>query len=289
MPPVVFLLVFVGIPVILAIGFALGMTGGLNSAAARIGQDVFTADRGITLQAFDKMFADHRFWRDVRATVIVTLISVGVTLAIAITVGVIVRLRGGILAKILSGLGIVPLFIPVVIAAWSIFSFYGANGFLQTVWAWFGAGDAAHPQGPSWAFSTTGIVLASVWVNMPFCLLMTASGMQAVPDALIEAARDVGAGTMRIVVTVLIPLAKIPLIIAGTFTAIGVLGQFTIPYFVGPTAPAMLGVAINKYFSAFNQPQQAAVLALTIFVLALGVAAIYVWANFRSAKGEGRA
>jgi ABC-type spermidine/putrescine transport system permease subunit I len=109
-----------------------------------------------------------------------------------------------------------------------------------------------------------------------------------VPQALIDAARDAGASTMRVIRTVLIPLAGIPLVIAATFTAIGVLGQFTVPYFVGPNAPQQLGVSISNQFQSFNQPQQAAALAVVVFVLASGVAALYVWANFRSAKKEGR-
>lgn len=76
--------------------------------------------------------------------------------------------------------------------------------------------------------------------------------------------------------------------IATTFTAIGVLGSFTVPYFTGPNAPSMLGVDISKYFQAFNHPQQAIVMAVVVFVLASGIAFFYVWANFRSAKKEGR-
>ena len=69
---------------------------------------------------------------------------------------------------------------------------------------------------------------------------------------------------------------------------IGVLGQFTVPYFMGPNAPQQLGVAISNQFQSFNQPQQAAAIAVVVFVLASGIAAVYVWVNFRSAKKEGR-
>ncbi len=105
---------------------------------------------------------------------------------------------------------------------------------------------------------------------------------------MIEAARDAGASTWAIVTRVLVPLAAIPLVIATTFTAIGVLGSFTVPYFTGPNAPSMLGVDISKYFTGFNHPQQSIVMAVVVFVLASGIAVLYVRANFRSAKKEGR-
>lgn len=282
LPPVVLIALFVGLPVLLSIGFSFGMTGGLNSTAAAIGQNVYEADGLVTLDAYAQLFADVRFGRDLGATVFVTLVTTVITLALAIGIAVILRLRGGWSGAVLSGIGIVPLFIPVVIASWAILTFYSGDGFVRSVFAQFGL-DA-----PVFGFTVTGVVIASVWVNLPFALLMSTSGMQAVPDALIDAARDAGASTFAIIRSVLVPMAGIPLVIAATFTAIGVLGQFTVPYFTGPNAPQQLGVDISKYFQSFNQPQQAAAIAVVVFVIASGVAALYVWANFRSAKQEGR-
>lgn len=282
LPPVLVILLFVGVPVLLAIAFSFGMTGGLNRTAALIGQDVFTADGLVTTEAYQKLFADPRFPRDLVATVLVTVVTTLTVLTMAVGIAVLLRLRAGWASSMLSGLGVVPLFIPVVIASWAILNFYSGDGFLRSLFAQFGA------EAPIFGFTVTGVIIASVWVNLPFALLMSTSGMQGIPDALIDAARDAGAGIATIVFRILIPLAGIPLIIAGTFTAIGVLGQFTVPYFTGPNAPQQLGVDISKYFQSFNQPQQAAAIAVVVFVIASGVAATYVWANFRSAKSEGR-
>jgi ABC-type spermidine/putrescine transport system permease subunit I len=79
----------------------------------------------------------------------------------------------------------------------------------------------------------------------------------------------------------------IPTVIVATFTGIYVLGSFTVPYLTGPTAPNLLGPAMSNFFSAFNQPQQAEVLAIVVFVLALGIGAAYVWANVRTGKRAG--
>lgn len=282
LPPVLLLTLFAGIPVILAIGFSFGMTGGLNSTAAAIGQDVYEADGLLTFEAYRQLFADPRFGRDLLATVFVTIVTTISTIALAVAIAVILRLRAGRLGSLLSGLGVIPLFIPVVIASWAILTFYAGDGFVRSLFAQFGL------EAPTFGFTVTGVVIASMWVNLPFALLMAASGMQGIPDALIDAARDAGASTMTIVMRVLVPMAGIPLVIATTFTAIGVLGQFTVPYFTGPNAPQQLGVDINKYFQSFNQPQQAAAIAVVVFVIASGVAALYVWANFRGAKQEGR-
>jgi ABC-type sugar transport system permease subunit len=279
LPPIIFISVFVGFPIVLALGFSLGLVGGLNSTVALIGQDVHHATNWWgTLAAYQEVFSDARFLKDLLVTVVVTIVSTIVVLFLALGIGIFLRLRGGKIAKILSGLAIVPLFIPVVIASWSILTFYSATGFLQSVFAQVGLSF------PVWSYTVIAIVIGSVWTSLPFAVLMVSSGLQSIPDALIEAARDSGAGFVRIVVSIMIPLASVPIIIATTFTAIGVIGSFTVPYFTGPTAPTMLGVAMSNYFSAFNQPQQSVVMAFVVFLIASGIAALYVWANFRSAK-----
>lgn len=283
LPPIIFIGVFVGFPILLAFGFSIGLVGGLNSTVALIGQGVHSATSWWgTLAAYQETLTNPRFLLDLVVTVVVTIVSTVVVLFLALGIGLYLRLKGGRLAKLLSGLALVPLFIPVVIASWSILTFYSATGFLQSVFAQFGLSF------PVWSYTIVAIIIGSVWTSLPFAVLMVSSGLQSVPDALIEAARDSGASFVRIVTSVLIPLASVPIIIAATFTAIGVIGSFTVPYFTGPTSPTMLGVTMSNYFTAFNQPQQAVVMAFVVFLIASGIAALYVWANFRSAKDSGR-
>ncbi len=283
LPPIIFISVFVGFPILLAFGFSIGLVGGLNSTVALIGQGVHRATGWWgTLAAYREMFTSPRFLLDLLVTVVVTIVSTAVVIFLALGIGLYLKLTGGRIAKLLSGLAIVPLFIPVVIASWSILTFYSATGFLQSVFAQFGMSF------PVWSYTIVAIIIGSVWTSLPFAVLMVSSGLQAIPDALIEAARDAGAGFVRIVTSVLVPLASVPIIIATTFTAIGVVGSFTVPYFTGPTSPTMLGVAMSNSFTAFNQPQQAVVMAFVVFLIASGIAALYVWANFRSAKEPGR-
>ena len=283
LPPVILLALFVGVPAVLAIGFSLGHTGGLNSTIASIGLNTREATSWWgTAQAYVDVFTDPRFTRDLGVTVGVTVVSTVIVLALALGIALNLRLRGGRLASVFAGLAVVPLFIPVVIASWAILTFYSGDGFVRTVFALVGL------TGPTWGYTTVAVVIGSVWTSLPFATLMAISGVQSIPDAMIEAARDAGASSFAIVTRILVPLSAIPLVIAATFTAIGVLGSFTVPYFTGPNAPSMLGVDISKYFQAFNHPQQAIVMAVVVFVLASGIAFFYVWANFRSAKKEGR-
>lgn len=279
LPPILLIGIFAGLPIILAVGYSLGHTGGLNSVTASYAQHQHVAHSWWgTLGAYRELIATDRFQVDVVVTILVTAVSTAIVIALAIGIALNLRLRGGIIAQGIAALGVIPLFIPVVIASWAILTFYSTDGFVRSVFAHVGI------EAPALGFKIITIVIGSVWTSLPFAVLMVSSGVQSVPDAVIDAARDSGAGLVRTTRSVILPMAFVPLVIATTFTAIGILGSFTVPYFTGPNSPRMLGVDIQNYFAAYNQPQQAIVIAVTIFVLASGIAAAYVWANFRSAS-----
>lgn len=274
MPPIVVLVLFVGAPVILAILFSLGYTGGLNQIAAEIGMNVHQGSP-LSIGAYLDIFQDSRFLRDLIVTLIVTVVGTAAVILITTSIAVFMRMSRSKAGGLLAGLAVIPLFIPVVIASWANLIFYQSNGFLRSVFAQFGI------QAPIWGFTTIGVVIASVWVNLPFSMLMTISGFQAVPDDLIDGARDAGASTFRIVREILLPLARTQILIATTLTAIGILGQFTVPYFIGPNAPTMLGVDIAKYYQSFNRPQQSVAIAVVMFVIGIGIAVTYIVTSVR--------
>lgn len=277
-PPIVVVALFIGFPIVAAILYSLGYGEGPNSVVSSIAQGQHLTRSGPTLGAYRDVFTDRSFARSLRVTVVVTVASTAVTLLLAVAVALYARLSGSRLSKLLSAMAVVPLFIPVVIASYALLSFYAKDGFLASV------AQILHLPQPVFSYTVTGVTIGEIWTSLPFAVLMLTSGFAAVPDALLEAARDVGSSTLRTVWSVILPIANVPLIIAATFTAIGVLGSFTVPYLIGPTAPNMLGPGIQQTFGAFNRAQQAQVMAVVLFVLASAIGAAYVWANVRAAR-----
>ncbi len=283
LPPVLLVVAFVGLPILIGFTFSLGFTSGPNRVVSLIGQQIHSKDHWWgTFAAYRDVIHDARFAGDLILTLVVTAISTSLVLAMSLGIGVYQRMVGGRIASIMSTLTLVPLFVPVVISSWAIHTFYSGDGFMRTVFHHFGINF------PTLTSTTAAIVIGTIWTSLPFAILMVTSGFQSIPDALIETAQDAGAGFFRIVRTILIPLALTPIIIAATFTAIGILGSFTIPYFLGPNQPTMLGVEISNFFGSYNRPQQSIVMAFIVFMAASGIAVAYIWANVRSAKQSGR-
>ena len=283
LPPVLVLLGFIGVPIVLAFAFSLGHTSGPNEIISLIGQEIYEKDSWWgTLDAYRAVFQDSRFGPDLRTTLSVTFIATFLVVVMALGMGIYQRIVGGKLAMVMISLSLVPLFVPVVIAAFAIRTFYDGNGFLKSLLYHFGIDF------PTITMTTNAITIGTIWTSLPFAILMVSSGLQSIPDALIETAQDAGASFFRIVRTIMIPLAFVPIVIAITFTAIGIMGSFTVPYVLGANQPTMLGVEIAQFFGPYNRPQLSVVMAFVIFIAASLVAVLYVWAHVRSAKQSGR-
>lgn len=282
-PPLAVIAIFIVVPIVFGILYTLGYTGGPNRIISLIAQHQSISEDGLpNAGAYADVFSDDLFWRSLVVTVVVSIVSTVIVMVLAWAIALYLRFRGGRISNIVAGLSIVPMFIPVVIGSYAMLSFYGTDGFLKTIAAQIGWTDA-----PAWGYTVTGIVIGSVWTSLPFATLMVTSGLSSVSPSLIESARDVGASAVRRFFSILLPMTLLPTVIAATFTAINIIGSFTLPYIVGPSAPNMLGVLMNNTYVAFNQPQQAEVMAVVVFVIATGASIPYLWANFRSAKASG--
>ena len=279
-PPIAVVALFIGFPVVTALLYTFGYVNGPNDAIASLGQDQVT--RFPSVGAYQKVLADPSARASLSATVIVTILTVVIVLVISWLVALYARLAGSRLAKVVSALSVTPLFIPVVIASYAILTFYAPDGFLHSL-----ATTAGLPGFPRVSYTLSAVTIGEVWVNLPFGVLLMTSGLNAVPNVLIDAARDVGSSLTRTVRTILLPMNIVPTVIVGTFTAIYVLGSFTVPYITGPNAPNLLGTAMTFSFMSYGRPQQAEVMAAIVFVLAAGIGTLYVWANLRSERRSG--
>ncbi|HTK07964.1 MAG TPA: ABC transporter permease subunit [Ktedonobacteraceae bacterium] len=280
--PIVFIAIFVGIPILMAIAFSLGYTGGPNTTVALLDQNLQVTQSGPIFSVYSHLISDLSFQKDFWSTIWVTALSVVLVLLIGWGLALYMRFTRGWLVNIVSSLYIVPLFIPVVIASYALVTFWNTNGFMSAL-----IENVLHLHFAGIGYTSFGVVVGQVWTNIPFAVLMLASGLQAVPDPLIEAARDTGASQLTILRRIIVPLNTLPTMIVGTFTGIGVLGSFTVPDLMGPTAPTMLGVSMSRYYQSFNEPQLSTAVAVIVFLLAAGLGALYVWANIRSNRKAG--
>lgn len=264
LPPLLLLVFLVVLPAVTAVIETLTPPGG----------------GGPTLRSYARVLAARTVRADIGFTIAVTLVSVAVVFALSYPLALYLRFSRGRLARVLGVLFIIPLFVPVVIASFAMITFLVSHGLVSTLL--YRLGVQSFPQ---LVYNGTGIMLTQVWVNIPFAVLILGAGLQAIDDALIDGARDAGAGPLRTFLSIILPLNAVPTMIALTLLFIGVFGSFTIPYLVGGNAPAMLGVTMTNYLTQYLRRTEAVTMAVLAFLIASCVGAVYVRSVSRRERG----
>ncbi len=129
-----------------------------------------------------------------------------------------------------------------------------------------------------------GPVIGLVWDHIPLTVLILISGMGNISNAAIEAARDVGAGPLRVFWNIILPRITNSILVAASFSVLGIFSAFTLPYVLGPAAPEMLGPFMQRTFRELYDPQNAITQAVVAFGFCLVFGLFYVWSVARNRK-----
>ncbi len=235
---------------------------------------------GLTLARYAQVLSARIVRADIAFSVVVTLVSVAAVFCLSYPLALYLRFAEGRLPAVLAVLFTIPLFVPVVIASFAMITFLVNHGLISTVLYHLGI-----QRFPPLVYNATGIVLTEVWASIPFAVLILGAGLQAIDDALIDSARDVGAGRLRTFVSILLPLNATPTMIALTLLFISIFGSFTIPYLVGGNAPQMLGVTMTNYLTQYFRRAEAVTMAVIAFAISAAVGAVYVVSVSRRERG----
>ena len=126
-----------------------------------------------------------------------------------------------------------------------------------------------------------GTLVGYLTLCLPLVVILQTLSLAAVDRTLIEAAHNLGCGRIRTVFTVIVPLAKVGLIIGAVFCFILSFGDFVSPYYLGGSRPPTLSILIIDTTKSGQQWPKAAVVAVTMIATLLVVAFAAVSAAYR--------
>ncbi len=134
------------------------------------------------------------------------------------------------------------------------------------------------------AFSFSGLVVGSVIYSLPFAVQPLVAGFNAIEPELVDAARLLGAGPQRIVVSLLVPLARRSMLAAAVLTFLHTVGEFGVVLMLGgdiPGATRTLSILLYNQVENFDYAaaSRTAVVLLGFSVVAL--TAIYFGSRSR--------
>ncbi len=128
------------------------------------------------------------------------------------------------------------------------------------------------------AFSFSGLVVGSVLYSLPFAVQPLAAGFRSVDTALLEQACLLGAGRLRTLTSVLLPLSTHSLIAAAALCFTHTVGEFGVVLMIGgdiPGATRTLSIAIYDQVQEFSYAAANRTSLLLIGIAALALVLLY--------------
>jgi multiple sugar transport system permease protein len=254
-----------------------------------IGRLIYTSFRSLSLTSgqlpqfigltnFQAMLDDPVFWETAWNTVLITLITVPGALVAGLVLALMANLPFAVKWPVRLSLLIpwaMPLSFVGLIFAWFFHSQYGV---VNDVASRVGLPTVIWFNSPRWAFAA--IAVAIIWKTSSFVALIILAGLQTIPRSLYEAADVDGAAPLRQFFEITLPLLRPSIAVALIFRTITALQTFDIPYMMtggGPgTSTTTLAMYIHQNTVSFLDLGYGSALAVMLFVLSMGVTALYL-------------
>ncbi|WP_084536089.1 carbohydrate ABC transporter permease [Nocardia yamanashiensis] len=236
--------------------------------------DLFNPPQFVGLSNFRTLLAaDPLFLIALRNTVVLTLGTVVPTVAIGLAVAALLnrKIRG---LSIFRTILFLPLAVSSVVMAlvWQ-FVFNTDGGLLNIMLGWIGLGPVPWLIDPKWAMFS--LCLVGVWKSVPFAIVVLLAAMRGVPESLYEAARIDGAGELRRLFSITVPLIRGALSFVAVISVINALQAFDQVYVLtgghgGPESGTyVFGIMLFQHAFAFLNFGYAAALAWVMFAILL--------------------
>jgi molybdate transport system permease protein len=207
-------------------------------------------------------------WQALALSLRLAAVTTAILLAIAVPLAALIVLGRGRWLAAVEALATLPMVLPPTVLGFFLLVLLGPR-------TSFGRGISTvlgHPL----AFSFDGLVVGSVIYSLPFAVQPLVAGFASVDTALVDAARLLGAGPVRLVSSILIPLARRSLVAAVVLSFLHTIGEFGVVLMLGgdiPGATRTLSIVLYDQVENFDYAaaDHTALLLLGISVLALAL------------------
>jgi multiple sugar transport system permease protein len=223
----------------------------------------------IGTQNFKQIFADPNFYNalHVSLTYLIGSALIGQCL-LGLLLAMLLQHRLPLFRGIVGSIIIAAWVIPDVVAGFLWSAFLHQDGLLNSMTALFGV--PAHP----WLYSypMASIIVANVWRGTAFSMLLFSAALAGIPNELFEAAAIDGAGLIRRIQHITLPLLTAAIATDLLLITLQTLSDFTLVYVLtggGPGFKTQL-MTIYTYQEAFKFYQLGYGTAVSLLILVVG-------------------
>lgn len=121
-----------------------------------------------------------------------------------------------------------------------------------------------------WLDTNTAVGIGMVYAYLPLMVVPLFIAFDRIPDEVIEASKDLGAGRLRTFLNVTLPMARPGVATAILLTFVPMTGEFVVPALLGGSKGVLMGGLIySQYLGAANYPLGSAMAVLVMAVIGI--------------------
>jgi len=222
-------------------------------------------------------------WYTFENAVLTVVLSVSISYLLALYM----RFSDSKISKMIGNLYLLPRFIPSLVAVYAMMTIIKDSGLLNRLSLLLPETSKLYNFKPGMLYNMKGIQFMNLWFNIPFATMIIVAALSGISESIIESARDIGAGKLRVFFQFILPLSYKDVLIAVTFVFMSNISSFTTPYIIGPNHPQFLGVYLRKLFSNMDYELAAAV-SVVIFLFSSASAFVYLYTNMKEQAWESK-
>jgi multiple sugar transport system permease protein len=243
----------------------------------QIAVQAFTSEQGFTLEHFQTMASNWKFWPTFWNTVLLAAIVVPLQLVMALAMAsVVAKLKTG--RNSILYIFTIPLGLSDLAAGIIWLAIFEQSGFLNSMLV--GLGLTERPilflgYQNLWVIFIA-VILAELWRATAIVMVILVSGMGLIPKEYYEAAEVFGAGPWKRFVKVTLPMLRPSIQTAMILRTIAAFEVFAVVVALGGTTlPVLVGETFNWQF-ALQDKNVAAAFALVILVISIAATLVFL-------------
>lgn len=218
---------------------------------------------GADWQRLPGLLADPKTWPALRLSLITTLATVALSLLLGTPLAWMLSRADGRLASWVRALVTVPVVLPPVVGGVALLLVHGRRGLL--------GGPLHEAFGLRLAFTPYAVVLAQLFVSLPFFVLAVEGSLRGLDKRLLDVAATLGASPTRVFLKVALPMVLPGLASGAALAWARALGEFGATITFAGNFPGRTQTAPLAIYVALQDDPDAAV-ALSLVLLAVSVA-----------------
>lgn len=230
-----------------------------------------------------KIFGDPFYLEITANSLLVGFWTTLVTLAIAYPVAYYITKISGWERTLISVACLLPIFVNVIVGILGWYILLLPNGVLAQILSSLGLITGSL----QWLRTMPALVAVLAYEHIPFAVLILVSSLQAIPQDKIDAARLLGAGVPRIFLTLVLPLSMPGLVATSILVFSLAASSYLTPILIGGQRIKLLPLQIFSYGTELLNWPLAAALAIVLLVVVVAVTYLFAAAmNRLSRRGE---